>query len=47
LFNSVKNLAQIKSDLIFNAAQGRDAEISLERNAQGEVIIGKIEFIRK
>jgi len=47
LFNSVKNLAQIKSDLIFDAAQGRDAEISLERNAQGEVIIGKIEFIRK
>ena len=47
LFNSVKNLAQIKSDLIFDAAQGRDALISLERNAKGEVIIGKIEFIWK
>ncbi|WP_350296387.1 hypothetical protein [Limnohabitans sp. Rim8] len=47
LFKSVKNLSQIKLDLIFDAAQGRDTVISLERNAPGEVIIGKIEFIRR
>ena len=47
LVSSIKNLTELQSDRLLNAARGHDALIALERNAQGEVIITKIEFIKK
>ena len=46
LVSSIKGIAEVQSDLPLVSAKGRDAVISLERNAKGEVIIGKIAFVR-
>jgi len=46
LVSSIKGIAEVQSDLPLVSAQGRDVVISLERNARGEVIIGKMAFVR-
>ena len=46
LVSSIKGIAEVQSDLPLVSAKGRDVVISLERNARGEVIIGKMAFVR-
>jgi hypothetical protein len=44
LWNAIKATAEIHDKQVTQAARGRDAVISLERNAQGQVVVGKIIF---
>ena len=46
LNSSLKYLSQYQNDKLFDASKGRDAVITLERNASGEVVISKIQFIK-
>jgi len=47
LFTVIKNLAVINSDKIFETVKGRDAAIALERNASGELVVAKLQFIKR
>ena len=44
LWNAIKATPAIHDAQVTKAVKGRDAIISLERNAQGQVVIGKIIF---
>jgi hypothetical protein len=47
LFTVIKNLAVINSDKVFETVKGRDAAIALERNASGELVVAKLQFIKR
>ena len=44
LWNAVKATTEIHDKQVTQAVRGRDAVISLERNAQGQIVVGKIVF---
>jgi hypothetical protein len=44
LWNAIKATAEIHDKQVTQAVRGRDAVISLERNAQGQVVVGRIIF---
>jgi hypothetical protein len=44
LWNVIKATAAVHDAQVTQAVKGRDAVISLERNAKGEVVVGKIIF---
>jgi hypothetical protein len=46
LYSSIKNLALFNNDKMFEASKGRDAVIVLERNAGGEVVVSKVQFVK-
>jgi hypothetical protein len=43
----IKNMAAINSDRVFETVKGRDAAIALERNAAGELVVGKLQFTKR
>lgn len=45
LISTVKTFAKFNSERIYDAAKGRDAVISLERNSTGQVVIKTIKFV--
>jgi hypothetical protein len=47
LFSVIKNMAAINSDRVFETVKGRDAAIALERNAAGELVVGKLQFTKR
>ena len=47
LVTSIKGFAKFNSERIYEAAKGRDAVISLERNSKGEVLITTIKFVKR
>lgn len=44
LWNAIKATTEIHDKQVTQAVRGRDAVISLERNAQGQIVVGKIVF---
>lgn len=44
LWNAVKATTEMHDKQVTQAVRGRDAVISLERNAQGQIVVGKIIF---
>lgn len=44
LWNAVKATTEMHDKQVTQAVKGRDAVISLERNAQGQIVVGKIIF---
>jgi len=47
LITSIKGFAQFNSEKIYESAKGRDAVISLERNANGQVLVTSIKFLKR
>jgi len=47
LITSIKAFAHFSSDKIYESAKGRDAVISLERNADGQVLVTSIKFVKR
>jgi len=47
LFSVIKSLAAINTDRVFETVKGRDAAIALERNAAGELVVGKLQFTKR
>jgi hypothetical protein len=47
LFSVIKNMAAINTDRVFETVKGRDAAIALERNAAGELVVGKLQFTKR
>lgn len=47
LFNGAKTIAKLQQDRMLESAKERDAVISLERNAKGEMVVGKVVFIKR
>ncbi len=44
LWNAIKVAAEVRDRQLMQSVQGRDALISLERNAEGQVVISRIAF---
>ncbi len=42
-----KNFAEFKNNRTYEPAKERDAVISLERNAKGEVVVSKVQFVKR
>ena len=47
LITTIKGLAHFNSEKIYEAANGRDAVISLLRNNKGEVVVNTIKFVKR
>lgn len=47
LITSIKTFTQFNSEKIYESAKGRDAVITLERNAKGEVLVNAIKFVKR
>ena len=47
LISTIKGLAHFNSEKIYDAANGRDAVISLQRNNKGEVVVNTIKFVKR
>jgi len=47
LFTTIKGFAHFNTEKIYEAANGRNAIISLERNNKGEVVVGTIKFVKR
>jgi len=47
LISAIKGLAHYNAEKIYEAANGRDAVISLQRNNKGEVIVNTIKFVKR
>lgn len=47
LISTIKGLAHFNAEKIYEAANGRDAVISLERNNKDEVVVKTIKFVRR
>jgi hypothetical protein len=46
LWSGMKAATQIQDQQVVNAAKGRKAVISLERNAAKELVVGKVTFVK-
>jgi hypothetical protein len=46
LWSGMKAVTQIQDQQVVNAAKGRKAVISLERNAAKELVVGKVTFVK-
>jgi hypothetical protein len=47
LITTIKGLAHFNAEKIYEAANGRDAVISLQRNNKGEVVVNTIKFVKR
>ena len=47
LFSVIRNMAAINTDRVFEKVKGRDAAIALERNAAGDLVVGKLQFTKR
>ena len=47
LITTIKGLAHFNTEKIYDAANGRDAVISLQRNNKGEVVVNTIKFVKR
>lgn len=47
LWDAIKAVSDFRDSEMTRAVKGRDAIISLERNARGEVVVGKLTFKKK
>ena len=47
LISTIKGLAHFNAEKIYEAANGRDAVISLQRNNKGEVVVNTIKFVKR
>jgi hypothetical protein len=47
LITTIKSLAHFNTEKIYDAANGRDAVISLQRNNKGEVVVNTIKFVKR
>jgi hypothetical protein len=47
LFNTVKSLIDAQGDPRLEKVKGHDAVIYLERNKQGEVVVGNLKFVKR
>ena len=47
LISSIKKIERYRADQIYDAAKGRNAVISLERNDKGEVFVKHINFVKR
>ena len=47
LITAIKSLAHFNTEKIYDAANGRDAVISLQRNHKGEVVVNTIKFVKR
>jgi hypothetical protein len=47
LVNAFRMLAEYSQERAFDASKGRDAVLSLERNASGEVVVSSVRFVKR
>jgi len=47
MIGGAKNFAEFKANKNYSAAKDRDAQISLERNSSGEVVVSKVLFTKR
>ncbi len=47
MIGGAKNFAEFKTNRTYDSAKNRDAVISLERNPKGEVVVAKIQFLKR
>jgi len=47
LVSSIQNIAQFRSEQLYDSAKGRNAVIALERNNKGEVLVNSIKFVKR
>ena len=47
LFSSAKTLFEVREESRFEKVKGRDAVINLARNSAGEVVVEKVNFIKR
>jgi len=47
MIGGAKNFAEFKTNKTYSAAKDRDAQISLERNSSGEVVVSKVLFTKR
>jgi hypothetical protein len=47
LVNAFRMLAEYSKERAFDASKGRDAVLSLERNASGEVVVSSVRFVKR
>jgi len=47
LITTIKGLAHFNAEKIYEAANGRDVVISLQRNNKGEVVVNTIKFVKR
>ena len=47
LFNTVKSVIEARGDPRLEKVKGHDAVIFLERNKQGDVVVGNIKFVKQ
>ena len=47
MIGGAKNFAEFKTNKTYSAAKDRDAQISLERNGSGEVVVSKVHFAKR
>lgn len=47
IIGGAKNFAEFRTNDIYKDIKGRDAVVELERNSKGEVVVGKVQFIKR
>jgi hypothetical protein len=47
IVGGAKNFADFRTNDIYKNIKGRDAVVELERNSKGEVVVGKVQFIKR